>query len=316
MTPSAGAPTSSRCPVLTAAVTGHAQGLRQPLSHAEALRVRIGAGREVRLQHGRGLGIVAALIGKTRAQQITGPRRRRGLDQAFGLVEPIEVEVFHYTRKWLQTRAEALYSAPTQSQGPQPKALRYKTLSTTAFNSLCLRKRPSMFISPAYAQGFGGGTDMWPAMQYCAGLVREPQRTIFVLLSDWYIFGNQDKCLAMAHKLHEEGVLGVGLSALDSQCKPVYDESILKPREDENEGGEDVEDELSDELYDQAIAIVSEMKNVSISMLQRKMRIGYNRAARMIERMERDGVVGAADGAKPREVLVRGIGQMPGAGAM
>ncbi|MER2562402.1 MAG: DNA translocase FtsK 4TM domain-containing protein [Myxococcaceae bacterium] len=103
---------------------------------------------------------------------------------------------------------------------------------------------------------------------------------------------------------------------LKAQGKPVYDESILKPREDENEGGEDVEDELSDELYDQAIAIVSEMKNVSISMLQRKMRIGYNRAARMIERMERDGVVGAADGAKPREVLVRGIGQMPGAGAM
>ena len=58
------------------------------------------------------------------------------------------------------------------------------------------------------------------------------------------------------------------------------------------------------------------MKNVSISMLQRKMRIGYNRAARMIERMERDGVVGHADGAKPREVLVRSLGEMPGTGAM
>jgi len=103
---------------------------------------------------------------------------------------------------------------------------------------------------------------------------------------------------------------------LKAQGKPVYDESILKPRDEENEGGEDAEDELSDELYDQAIAIVSEMKNVSISMLQRKMRIGYNRAARMIERMERDGVVGHADGAKPREVLVRGIGEMPGTGAM
>ncbi|MBE2254297.1 MAG: DNA translocase FtsK, partial [Myxococcus sp.] len=103
---------------------------------------------------------------------------------------------------------------------------------------------------------------------------------------------------------------------LKAQGKPVYDESILKPREEDSEGGEEAEDELSDELYDQAIAIVSEMKNVSISMLQRKMRIGYNRAARMIERMERDGVVGMADGAKPREVLVRGLGQMPGAGAM
>jgi len=102
---------------------------------------------------------------------------------------------------------------------------------------------------------------------------------------------------------------------LKAQGKPVFDESILKPRDEEGEGGGE-EDELSDELYDQALATVSEMRAVSISMLQRKMRIGYNRAARMIERMERDGVVGPADGAKPREVLLRGLGDMPGAGAM
>jgi S-DNA-T family DNA segregation ATPase FtsK/SpoIIIE len=101
---------------------------------------------------------------------------------------------------------------------------------------------------------------------------------------------------------------------LKAQGKPVYDETILKPRDEESEGGGE-EDELSDELYDQALATVSEMRAVSISMLQRKMRIGYNRAARMIERMERDGVVGPADGAKPREVLIRGVGEMPGAGA-
>jgi S-DNA-T family DNA segregation ATPase FtsK/SpoIIIE len=103
---------------------------------------------------------------------------------------------------------------------------------------------------------------------------------------------------------------------LKAQGKPVYDESILKPRDEDTEGGGGEEDELSDELYDQALATVSEMRAVSISMLQRKMRIGYNRAARMIERMERDGVVGPADGAKPREVLIRGVGEMPGAGAM
>jgi S-DNA-T family DNA segregation ATPase FtsK/SpoIIIE len=102
---------------------------------------------------------------------------------------------------------------------------------------------------------------------------------------------------------------------LKAQGKPVYDDSILKPRDEEGEGGGGEEDELSDELYDQALATVSEMRAVSISMLQRKMRIGYNRAARMIERMERDGVVGPADGAKPREVLIRGVGDMPGAGA-
>ncbi|QSQ17972.1 FtsK/SpoIIIE family DNA translocase [Myxococcus landrumensis] len=102
---------------------------------------------------------------------------------------------------------------------------------------------------------------------------------------------------------------------LKAQGKPVFDESILKPRDEDVESGGE-EDELSDELYDQALAVVSEMRAVSISMLQRKMRIGYNRAARMIERMERDGIVGAADGAKPREVLIRGVGDMPGAGAM
>ncbi|WP_225410059.1 FtsK/SpoIIIE family DNA translocase [Stigmatella hybrida] len=102
---------------------------------------------------------------------------------------------------------------------------------------------------------------------------------------------------------------------LKAQGKPVFDESILKPRDEDTEGGGE-EDELSDELYDQALATVSEMRAVSISMLQRKMRIGYNRAARMIERMEREGVVGPADGAKPREVLLRGVGEMPGAGAM
>jgi S-DNA-T family DNA segregation ATPase FtsK/SpoIIIE len=101
---------------------------------------------------------------------------------------------------------------------------------------------------------------------------------------------------------------------LKAQGKPVYDESILRPREEDLEGmGE--EDELSDELYDQALAVVCEMRQVSISMLQRKMRIGYNRAARMIERMERDGIVGPADGAKPRDVLIRPVGEMPGAGA-
>jgi S-DNA-T family DNA segregation ATPase FtsK/SpoIIIE len=103
---------------------------------------------------------------------------------------------------------------------------------------------------------------------------------------------------------------------LKAQGTPVYDENILKPRDEEGAGEGGEEDDLHDELYDQAVAIVSEMRTVSISILQRKMRIGYNRSARMIERMEREGLVGAADGAKPRDVLVRPIGQMPGTAAM
>jgi S-DNA-T family DNA segregation ATPase FtsK/SpoIIIE len=98
-----------------------------------------------------------------------------------------------------------------------------------------------------------------------------------------------------------------------AQGAPVYDPSILRPRADDE--GMAADDEGPDELYDQAIASLAEMRFISISLLQRKLRVGYNRAARMIERMERDGIVGPADGAKPREVLIRPLGEMPGAGA-
>ena len=99
-----------------------------------------------------------------------------------------------------------------------------------------------------------------------------------------------------------------------AQGAPVYDPNILKPRAEDGEGLPQ-DDEGPDELYDQAIASLADMRFISISLLQRKLRVGYNRAARMIERMERDGIVGAADGAKPREVLIRALGDMPGAGA-
>jgi S-DNA-T family DNA segregation ATPase FtsK/SpoIIIE len=98
-----------------------------------------------------------------------------------------------------------------------------------------------------------------------------------------------------------------------SQGAPVYDPNILKPRAEDGEGAVEMEDEGPDELYDQAIASLADMRFISISLLQRKLRVGYNRAARMIERMERDGIVGPADGAKPREVLIRPLGEMPGA---
>src|SRR5207249_116518 len=99
-----------------------------------------------------------------------------------------------------------------------------------------------------------------------------------------------------------------------AQGAPVYDPNILRPRADEMDGMA-FEDEGPDELYDQAVAALADMRFISISLLQRKLRVGYNRAARMIERMEREGIVGPADGAKPREVLIRPLGELPGAGA-
>jgi len=64
------------------------------------------------------------------------------------------------------------------------------------------------------------------------------------------------------------------------------------------------EDEEGDELYRQAVEMVVQTQQASISMLQRRLRVGFNRAARMIERMEREGIVSAMDGTRPREVLM------------
>ena len=57
-------------------------------------------------------------------------------------------------------------------------------------------------------------------------------------------------------------------------------------------------------FYDKAVVIVAETRQASISGIQRRLKIGYNRAARMVERMEQEGVVGPSRGAKPREVFV------------
>ncbi|MBA2663387.1 MAG: DUF87 domain-containing protein [Bradymonadaceae bacterium] len=89
---------------------------------------------------------------------------------------------------------------------------------------------------------------------------------------------------------------------LKSQGKPQYNESILIDEDEEADNG--IDDSEKDEHYEEAVRIVVATKQASISMLQRKLRVGYNRAARMVELMERDGIVGASDSCKPREVLV------------
>jgi S-DNA-T family DNA segregation ATPase FtsK/SpoIIIE len=91
---------------------------------------------------------------------------------------------------------------------------------------------------------------------------------------------------------------------LKEQGRPVYDESILKARDNAGDGGRFEDDE--DPVYDQAIEVVARMDEVSVSKLQREMRLGYNKAAKIIERMEREGLVGPANGVKPRQVLMRG----------
>jgi S-DNA-T family DNA segregation ATPase FtsK/SpoIIIE len=90
---------------------------------------------------------------------------------------------------------------------------------------------------------------------------------------------------------------------LRNQKKPDYDSSIVSELAQDEET-EDGEIEL-DEKYDQAVEVVIQTGQASISMLQRKLRVGYNRAARMIEVMEREGIVGPSDGVRPRDVYGR-----------
>ena len=90
---------------------------------------------------------------------------------------------------------------------------------------------------------------------------------------------------------------------LRNQMTPDYDESVLSEvAKDEEMDNDDFE---KDEKYDQAVELVIQSRQASISMLQRKLRVGYNRAARMIETMEREGIVGSSDGVRPREVFGR-----------
>ncbi len=90
---------------------------------------------------------------------------------------------------------------------------------------------------------------------------------------------------------------------LKKQGEPHYDRTILEPLPSGDAGGDDG-DEL-DEKWDAALALVAETRQASISMLQRRLKVGYNRAARMIEKMEQEGIVGPSDGtSRPREVFV------------
>ena len=89
-----------------------------------------------------------------------------------------------------------------------------------------------------------------------------------------------------------------------------YEQKFLEPPQEERQGmpgggeGEASGDD-NDPLFNDAVRLVIEFGKASTSLLQRRLRIGYGRAAHLIDLMERDGIVGAADGPKPREVLKR-----------
>ena len=107
--------------------------------------------------------------------------------------------------------------------------------------------------------------------------------------------------------LISEGEIARITEFLKNQKKPEYDRSVTERVVEEKAASDNQE---YDERYDDAIALITKTGQASISMVQRHLRIGYNRAARIIEMMEKEGIVGPSDGAKPREVLVRGYNKM------
>src|SRR5210317_971958 len=95
---------------------------------------------------------------------------------------------------------------------------------------------------------------------------------------------------------------------LKKQGQPDYDKTILEAPAASESGGNNGDDE-HDEKWDEALAVIADAKQASISMLQRRLRLGYNRAARMIEKMEAEGIVGPSDGtSRPREAFINKIG--------
>jgi len=101
----------------------------------------------------------------------------------------------------------------------------------------------------------------------------------------------------------DEQEIGKIVSHIKSQGPPAYDETITQS-EEEALGLEATEGE-HDELFEEALRICVEMKRASTSVLQRRLRIGYGRAAAILDIMEREGLIGAADGSRPRPVLGR-----------
>jgi S-DNA-T family DNA segregation ATPase FtsK/SpoIIIE len=139
---------------------------------------------------------------------------------------------------------------------------------------------------------------------------RTDSRTIIDTIGAENLLGNGDMLFlppgtAKLQLIHGAYISEIELSQINAflrgQEKPDYDEKVTEASAIQTVGSDDDD---YDERYDDAVALITKTRQASISMIQRHLRIGYNRAARIIEKMEKEGIVGPSDGAKPREVLV------------
>ena len=132
------------------------------------------------------------------------------------------------------------------------------------------------------------------------------------------LLGNGDMLFMSAESTKPKRIQGSYISEkevkrvvdfLKKNSEPEYDNSIIEPLQNtESEFGEGGEDSFGDEdpLYEEAKRLVIQAKKASASYLQRRLRIGYARAARLLDILEERGVIGPGDGAKPREILIAG----------
>jgi S-DNA-T family DNA segregation ATPase FtsK/SpoIIIE len=88
------------------------------------------------------------------------------------------------------------------------------------------------------------------------------------------------------------------------QGEPEFEEELLEVHEEQGVEAEGDYDPDSDDLLDEAIRVVVETETASVSMIQRRLRVGYTRAGRLIDMLERRGVISGYEGSKPRQVLV------------
>ncbi len=95
------------------------------------------------------------------------------------------------------------------------------------------------------------------------------------------------------------------VDSIKKQLKPRYNEDILKSSRDSS-----MRFQEDDEMYDEAVKVVMQSRQASVSILQRRLRLGYTRAARLIDIMEAKGIVGPYRGSKPREILIEDYAQL------
>lgn len=150
----------------------------------------------------------------------------------------------------------------------------------------------------------------FPARMSCKVFSKVDSRTILDTNGAESLLGYGDMLflspgISRLQRLHgpfvSEGEIKRIVEFLKNQGTPTYHTEILEEHDEEANGDE----EADDEKYREAVEFVVDKGEASISMVQRRFRIGYNRAARIVERMEKEGIVGPSDGVKPREVLKR-----------